>query len=193
MGAFIPQYLQGPPSSMTADVNLAQMESAQWRLRTFLEAPVQPIPLGMNSQTTLQHERRMKHATLPHDPARQSRRRTFNQNEEAYIFIKILFRLLARKSSNSTPNSIGFPFTSTSGACDPHELLWQAKQIVLECTRRNRGGQLDNLTLAHALERHLRPAVGEYYWSLTQAYKEKFLQKYSLHEPTRWHDSFVPV
>jgi hypothetical protein len=168
MDASSSQYLQFPPSSTTADANRTHVETAQHRL-----------PM---------------HVTLPAYPARQSRRRSFNEFEEVYIFIKILFRLLTWEGSNSAPNSSSFgsPFALASGACDPRELLWRAKQIVLECTRRNRGGQLDFQPLARAVERHLRPAVGEYYWSLTLAYKGRFLQNYSLHQPTTC-DSIVPV
>jgi hypothetical protein len=189
-----PHYLEFPQISTPASVNLKRMETAEHRLRTVPEGSIHPIPLGMHSQT-LQHERSMKHVTLPLYPARQLRRRSFNQYEEAYIFFKILFRLLARESSNSTPtsSSIGVAFASTSGACNPSELLWKAKQIVLECTRRNRDGQLDFQPLAQAVERHLRPAVGEYYWSLTYAYTRRFLQKFPLHRPTTQDNSFVPV
>jgi hypothetical protein len=172
-------------STSNANLDLGTA-TAQTQFQSFLPlGDFQPLPLNRQPQppTMLIHQ---VNSTVPSRATAQRpplRRRAFNEYEEFYLLIKILFRFLARvepQSSISPAAASSLHGTGHDG--DRQELLQRAKSVVAECIRRNRAADPDYFFLALTVERHLRPVVGEQHWRTAQSYTLRFLQKHSVHE-----------
>jgi hypothetical protein len=85
-------------------------------------------------------------------------RRSFNEREEFYMFIKIMFLFLERHENDN-------------------RLRQRAKAVVADCTRRNRMGEAGFTPLTEAVERRLRPTVGERYWTRSKDYLAHYMQR----------------
>lgn len=107
-------------------------------------------------------------------PQRFVRRRRFNEREEFFIFVKILFRFLEKHAADDDDDA---------GTSNSNRLRQRAKAVVSECTRRNRMGETDYIPLTEAVERRLRPTVGEHYWTLAKDQLDLFMQQRGIREP----------
>lgn len=87
---------------------------------------------------------------------RPIRGRPLNEREKFLLFVKILFRYLDRT--------------------DNPRLTQKAKQVVAECTRRNRMGDLDYTPLQPAVEARLRGTIGVEHWRRAKKYCDYYCQ-----------------
>lgn len=98
-------------------------------------------------------------------PLPGDRLRRYNEREEFFIFVKILFRLMAKSNKKN-------------GQTSEDKLRQRAKSVVSECTRRNRLGDTDYVPLVDAIEQRLRPTVGERNWALAKTYLYYYIQEH---------------
>jgi len=80
------------------------------------------------------------------------------QRTRFLVFMKILFKVLDQAQE--------------------HEILDRAKQIVAECTRRNRSGDPSYVPLMDAVETRLRRYIGESYWRKASMLLRHFVLKH---------------
>lgn len=80
------------------------------------------------------------------------------QKKRFALFVKILFKQLDRSEESA-------------------ELREVAKNIVLDCTRRNRLGDPDYKPLMDAVDRRLRHHVGEAHWRRAHLYMQQYMHR----------------
>lgn len=147
-------------------VHLSDTSSKDWTAIAFHphkddqatpEKPPRCIPQHLQSEVSFSHSRgppltedqQSKECPAWLVASTSSSKETVKANPKAQrarflLFIKILFKYLVR--------------------VDEHLLHDRAKCIVLECTQRNRMGDPRYTPLVEAVERQLKPCVGEVYW-----------------------------
>jgi len=86
-----------------------------------------------------------------------SSEKTLLQKKRFLLFIKILFKSLEESADSETRD--------------------QAKEIVADCTRRNRLGDPAYSPLTDAVDRRLRGLVGESYWQRAHAFMLFYLRR----------------
>ena len=69
--------------------------------------------------------------------------------------------------------------------CDDPSLHLEAKQIIGDCTRKNRAGVPGYESLADAITRQLRLAVGEVHWHRAEHLMGHYLQRTRLGDSAR--------
>jgi hypothetical protein len=81
---------------------------------------------------------------------KMNRLKDLTENQKFLIFMKVMFNFLQQH--------------------EEHASLRRAKNIVNECTKRNRMGDENYMPLQESVTVRLRSVVGELYWNLTRDY-----------------------
>jgi len=93
-----------------------------------------------------------------------SRKRPLSDRERLFVMVKILLK-----------------FIELSGDDDEQERLGRrVKAVIRECTRRNRMGDSNFTPLRDAVERQIRRAVGDAYWTRTGLYLDRYCERRGL-------------
>lgn len=101
-------------------------------------------------------------AAVPPDPPTPMRSSLVKDRERFSIFIKILFKSLDRVAEEDV----------NSG-----QLRHRARQVVCDCTRKNREGDPDYIPLIEAIEIRLQDVVGPVHWARANRCLQQFMQR----------------
>lgn len=112
-------------------------------------------PLKSTSSSPTQPERAPASRQVMHEASQERNSRQSNQRTRLLIFIKVILKYLD---------------------CEDPSLQFEAKQIIKECTRKNREGILGYDPLADAITSQLRLTVGEVHWNRAKSLTSHYLK-----------------
>ncbi len=120
---------------------------------------IPPAPSSVSGQSVSSGDK-----SLPQSPPNQAAANealkiteTALQKKRFLLFIKILFKSLERASELETRD--------------------KAKQIIADCTRRNRMGDPAFTPLMDSIDQRLRGHVGEIHWRRAHVYMQLYIQR----------------
>jgi hypothetical protein len=88
----------------------------------------------------------------------------YNERERFFLFIKVVLKFLGETDQ-------------PTGDGDRRRRLERTKALIRDCTLRNRRGDPDYHPLVGAIERRLRPVLGDRCWTRAETFVERSLQR----------------